>query len=48
MTEIKSLMLFTQTVALYCDKKTRNTFCGQNAKLHIIKEGGMYIYRRAL
>jgi hypothetical protein len=33
-TEIKRLMLFRETVAVYCEKHTEhtNTLCGQNAE----------------
>jgi hypothetical protein len=43
-TKSNRLMLFRETVAVYCENHTehRNTRCGQNAEFYYVKEGGTY------
>jgi hypothetical protein len=43
-TEPSLLMLFGETVAVYCENHTErtNTFFGQNAEFHYVKAGGTY------
>jgi hypothetical protein len=44
------LMLFRETVAVYCENhiKHTDTLCGQNAEFWYIKAGGAYSDRWAL
>jgi hypothetical protein len=37
-------MLFGETVAVYCEKRTEhtNTLCGQNVEVWYVKAGGKY------
>jgi hypothetical protein len=39
------LMLFGETVAVYCENHTEHTniFCGQNVEFWYVKAGGTYI-----
>jgi hypothetical protein len=41
-TEPNQLMLFRETVAVYCENHTEptNTLCGQNAEFFVVKSGG--------
>jgi hypothetical protein len=43
-TETNRLMLFGETVAVYCENHTEhiNTLCGQNAEFWYVKAGGTY------
>jgi hypothetical protein len=43
-TEPNRLMVFGETVAVYCENHTEhiNTFCRQNAEIWYIKAGGTY------
>jgi hypothetical protein len=49
-TETNRLMLFGETVAVYCENHTEHTdtLCGQNAEFWCVKVGGTYNYRYAL
>jgi hypothetical protein len=49
-TETNRLMLFGETVAVYCENHTEhiNTLCGQNAELWCVKAGVTYINHWAL
>jgi hypothetical protein len=43
-TEPNRLMLFRETVAVYCENHSEhtNTLCGQNEEFEYVKEDGMY------
>jgi hypothetical protein len=43
-TNINRLMLFNETVAVYCENHTKHTdtLCGQNAEFQHVKTGGIY------
>jgi actin-related protein len=43
-TETNRLMLFRETVAVYCENHTEHTdtLCGQNAEFWYVKAGGTY------
>jgi hypothetical protein len=43
-TKPNRLMLFVETVAVYCENhiEPTNTLCGQNAEFWCVKEGGTY------
>jgi hypothetical protein len=43
-TKPNRLMLFSETVAVYCENHTEhtNTFCGKNAEFWYVKVGGTY------
>jgi hypothetical protein len=43
-------MLFTETIAVYCENHTEhiNTLCGENGEFFNIKVGGTYRYHWAL
>jgi hypothetical protein len=45
-TKTNQLMLFRETVAVYCENHTEHidTLCGQNAELPIVKVRGTYSY----
>jgi hypothetical protein len=49
-TETSRLMLFGETVAVYCENHTEhtNTLRGQNSELNNIKSGGIYNYLSVL
>jgi hypothetical protein len=49
-TETNRLMLFRETVAVYCENNTEhtNTLCRQNAEFWYVKAGGIYCYHWAL
>jgi hypothetical protein len=40
-TKPNRLMLFRETVAVYCENHT-DTLCGQNAEFQCVKPGGIY------
>jgi hypothetical protein len=44
------LMLFRETVAVYCENHTEHTdtLCGQNAEFLYVKAGGIYIVTTVL
>jgi hypothetical protein len=46
-TKPNRLMLFRETVAVYCENHTEhtNTLCGQNAEFLYVRADGTYIYR---
>jgi hypothetical protein len=43
-TKPNRLMLFGETVAVYCENRREhiNTLCGQNAEIWYVKAGGIY------
>jgi hypothetical protein len=43
-TKTNRLMLFGETVAVYCEDRTEHTdtLCGQNAEFWYVKAGGTY------
>jgi hypothetical protein len=43
-TETNRLMLFRETVGVYCENHTghTDTLCGQNTEFQYVKEGGTY------
>jgi hypothetical protein len=43
-TDANRLMLFRETVAVYCENHTEhiNTFCGQNAEIIVCETGGTH------
>jgi hypothetical protein len=49
-TKPNQLMLFGETVAVYCENHTehKNTLCGQNAEFWCVKAGGIYSNHWAL
>jgi hypothetical protein len=49
-TKRSQLMLFRETVAVYCENQTEhtNTLCGQNAEFWYVKAGGTYSNHWAL
>jgi hypothetical protein len=49
-TEPNRLMLFRETVAVYCENRTEHTdtFCGQNADFYYVKACGAYTDHWAL
>jgi hypothetical protein len=46
-TETSRLMLFRETVAVYCENHTEhtNTLCGKNAEFYYVKADGKYNHR---
>jgi hypothetical protein len=49
-TKPNRLMLFGETVAVYCENHTEHTdtLCGQNAEFFSVKVSGIYSYRYAI